>query len=103
MDSTTRSAAAARDDGVARIGKVTRRIGTAAVAGAFLAVAGFAHLIPTHLPHLGLSGDTNGTSTDTGNGGGSGGTSNNGNIQGPAVAPGNGNGSGGSHVRSGGS
>ncbi len=97
-----RDAAAARDDAVARIGRATRWIGTAGAAGALVAAAGFAHLIPTHLPRLNVGGTQGGS-------GGSGGSSSDGSfpqgsggVQGPANAPGNG-GSAPSHVTSGGS
>ena len=96
MRSTTRDAALVRDAGVERIRTTTRRIGGLAVAGTLLAAAGFAHLIPTHLPHLSVGQSGGGNS-----GSGSTGTSNGGGLQGPVTAPGGG--SGPSHVTSGGS
>jgi hypothetical protein len=92
MDSKTRKAAQARDAGVLRIKKTTRLIGTFAVAGGLVMAAGFAHLLPTHLPQANVGRD----------GGGNGGSSNgSGGLQGPNTAPGGG--SGRSHVSSGGS
>jgi hypothetical protein len=95
MDSKTRKAALARDAGVLRIRKTTRLIGACAVAGGVVMAAGFAHLLPTHLPQVNVgheSGD-----------GGTGGSSSNGSsgLQGPNTAPGGGSGS--SQVTSGGS
>ncbi|HEV2637142.1 MAG TPA: hypothetical protein VGX23_18450 [Actinocrinis sp.] len=92
MDARTRKAAQQRDGAVARITAVTWRIGISSVAGAAILAAGFAHLLPTHLPHLGSGpGGGNGTS--------SGGT--NGGLQGPVSGPGQGAGPG--QVSSGGS
>jgi hypothetical protein len=87
MDTSTRKSIAARDEALARTGRVTNRIGAAALAGSLVLMAGFAHLLPTHLPHLNI-----GRNTGTGGNGGSGSGSN---------APGIGSGS--SHVTSGGS
>lgn len=98
MNSKTRDAARARDLGVLRIRKTTRLIGVAAVAGSVVAAAGFAHVLPTHLPQIDNGRD--GTSGG-GGGGGSNGTSNGGGLQGPNTAPGGG--SGPTHVTSGGS
>ncbi|NUS55059.1 MAG: hypothetical protein HOV66_09385 [Streptomycetaceae bacterium] len=94
MDARTRHAIADRDRSLARVGRLTRRAGTFAAAGAVLLGAGFAHLLPTHLPHLG-----NGTGTSDG---GNGGPSTGGGFQSPGTAPGSGNGAP-SHVTSGGS
>ena len=94
MDPRTRKAIQDRDGAVARINAMTWRIGTASFAGALVLAAGFAHLLPTHLPHLGTGqGGGNGTS------GGSNGS--NGGLQGPVSGPGRGSGPG--HVSSGGS
>jgi hypothetical protein len=102
-DSRMRNAAAARDDAVARIGRVTRWIGTAAGAGALVAAAGFAHLIPTHLPQLNVGGSQNGSGgSSSSNGSVPQSTSGNGGLQGPATSPANG-GSAPTHVTSGGS
>ena len=90
MDPRTRKAAAARDGAVARINAMTWRIGTASFAGALVLAAGFAHLLPTHLPHLG-----------GGQGGVGSGNSGQGGLQGPGSGPGQGSGPG--HVHSGGS
>jgi len=91
MDPRTRKAIVARDGAVARINKVTWRIGTASFAGALLLAAGFAHLLPTRLPTFGI-----------GHGGGDGySNGSNGGLQGPGSGPGQGSGTG--HVRSGGS
>jgi hypothetical protein len=92
-ESRARNAAAARDESVARIGRMTRWIGTAAGAGALIAAAGFAHLIPTHLPQLNVGGARNGSGGSSSSGGG---------LQGPATNPGSG-GTTPSHVTSGGS
>lgn len=83
MDSSIRKNVAARDAALDKTGRVTRRIGIAALAGSLALMAGFAHLIPTHLPHL-----SGGDSTGSGSGSG---------------APAPGTGSGPSHVTSGGS
>jgi len=97
-----RNAAAARDDAVARIGRVTRWVGTVGAAGALVAAAGFAHLIPTHLPRLSVGGSQSGSGGSSSGGSSSGSTSQTGGAQGPATAPGNG-GAAPSHVTSGGS
>lgn len=96
MNSKTRDAARARDLGVLRIRKTTRLIGVAAVAGSVVAAAGFAHVLPTHLPQINNGRDGTGTG-----GGGSNGPSNGGGLQGPNTAPGGG--SGPTHATSGGS
>ncbi|MBR7825660.1 hypothetical protein KDK95_05025 [Actinospica sp. MGRD01-02] len=103
MDASTRKNIAARDAALTKTSRVTRRIAVAATAGSLVLMAGFAHLIPTHLPHLSDNGTSgNGTSgTSTGNGGGSGTGSSNGGSSG--TAPGSGSGSGPSQVTSGGS
>lgn len=94
MDVDMRKNIAARDAALIRTGRVTRRIAVAATAGSLVLMAGFAHLIPTHLPHLSVNGTNgNGSGSGTGNGG-SGTTSGNG-------APSSG--SGPSQVTSGGS
>jgi hypothetical protein len=95
MDAGMRKNIAARDAALTKTGRVTRRVAVAATAGSLVLMAGFAHLIPTHLPHESVNGTTgNGTSGGgTGNGGA---TSGNG-------APGSGSGSGPSQVTSGGS
>lgn len=98
MDSRTRKAVSARDAGLLRVSRATRLIGVASVAGAVVVAAGFAHVLPTHLPRVNV-GDGGGS----GSSGGSGGGSSNGSagLQGPNNAPGGGTGS--SQVRSGGS
>jgi hypothetical protein len=102
-ESGTRNAAAARDESVARIGRITRWIGTAAAAGALIAAAGFAHLIPTRLPQLNLGGAGNGSGgSSSSNGSLPQTTSPSGGLQGPATNPGSG-GTAPSHVTSGGS
>lgn len=65
MRNTRREAVQARDEAVQRIGRTTRWIGTAAVAGALLSAAGFAHLIP-HLPRLN-EGDSSSSSSNSTN------------------------------------
>jgi hypothetical protein len=100
MDARTREAVAARDRSVTRVGHLTRRIGSAAAVGAVVLGAGFAHLLPTHLPHFKLSGDTGSSGSSGDNGSSNSGTG--GGIQGPGTVPQQGSGSG-SHVRSGGS
>jgi hypothetical protein len=87
-----RKAVLARDEALSRTRAITRRIGVAAVAGSLVLAAGFAHLIPTHLPR---------PSPGQGNGQGSGG-SGNGGLQGPGSGPGQGSGSS-SQTTSGGS
>ncbi|HZU55131.1 MAG TPA: hypothetical protein VFA06_04635 [Actinocrinis sp.] len=98
MDPKTRKAVSARDAGLVRVSRATRLIGVASVAGAVIAAAGFAHLIPTHLPHLNVD---NGGGSGSGSGG-SGSSNGSGGLQGPNNAPGGG-GSGPSQVQSGGS
>jgi hypothetical protein len=95
MDARTRAAVEARDQSVFRVRRLTRRIGTFGLAGGLLLGAGFAGLLPSHLPHLGGNGtgSGDGTGTSTGDGGG---------LQGPANAPAPGGGAP-SHVTSGGS
>ena len=97
---------AARDEALTKTGRVTRRVGAAAAAGSLVLMAGFAHLIPTHLPHLsgssGGSGNGGGNGTGTGTGTGSTGTGTGGTSTGTG-APGTGSGSGPSQVTSGGS
>ena len=73
--------------------RTTRLVGLASVAGAVIAAAGFAHVLPTHLPQINVG--------SSGNGSGSGSSNGSGGLQGPNNAPGTGSGS--SHVRSGGS
>ncbi|HEY3869674.1 MAG TPA: hypothetical protein VGM10_15030 [Actinocrinis sp.] len=85
MDARIRRSVLARDGALGRIGTLTRRITVASVAGALVLMAGFAHLLPTHLPHVSTSQ----------NGAGSSG------LQGPQSGPGGGNGP--SQVTSGGS
>ena len=92
MDHGTRKAALQRDGAVARINAVTWRIGIVSVAGALVLAAGFAHLLPTHLPHVG-SGQSGGDGTSPGG--------SNGGLQGPVSGPGQGSGPG--QVSSGGS
>ena len=105
MDAGTRKNIAARDAALTKTSRVTRRVAVAATAGGLVLMAGFAHLIPTHLPHLsvnGTSGNGSGGTGGTGTGNGSGsGTSNGGGSSG--TAPGSGSGSGPSQVTSGGS
>lgn len=98
MDARTRDAVAARDRAVSRVSRMTWRIGSVAAAGAVVLGAGFAHLLPTHLPHLQQGGD----SGSSGSSGGSGSSNSGGGLQGPGTAPQQGSGSG-SHVTSGGS
>jgi hypothetical protein len=106
MDSRTRKAINERDGAIARVRTVTWRIGSVAVVGAAVMGAGFANLIPTHLPHVNLGGTGSGSgggSGDSGGNGGSNGTSTgSGGLQAPTVNPGNGGGGGG-NVSSGGS
>lgn len=87
---------AARDEALTKTGRVTRLAAVAATAGSLVMMAGFAHLLPPHIPHLSVNG-TNGGGTSGGGGSGSSGTSS-GNG-----APGSGSGSGPSQVTSGGS
>ena len=100
MDARTRNAVAARDRSVSRVSRITWRIGSFAAAGAVVLGAGFAHLIPTHLPHSGAGGGS-GSSGSTGTNGSSS-SGNGGGLQGPGTVPQQGSGSG-SHVTSGGS
>jgi len=100
MDARTRNAVAARDRSVSRVNHMTWRIGSFAAVGAVVLGAGFAHLIPTHLPHFDPGGDS-GSSGTTGDNGSSN-TGNGGGLQGPGTVPQQGSGSG-SHVTSGGS
>lgn len=97
MDARTRHAIADRDRSLSRVSRLTWRIGTVATAGAVLLGAGFAHLLPTHLPHpnlgTGSSDDRNGGPAGSGTGGG---------FQAPVTPPGTGGGAP-SHVTSGGS
>jgi len=105
MDTSLRKNIAARDAALARTGRVTRRVGTAAAAGSLVLMAGFAHLIPTHLPHLSVNGNGGGGGTG-GGGGGGGGTSTGGGNGSGSTGSGNGapsTGSGPSQVTSGGS
>jgi len=97
MDPRTRKAALARDGAVARINALTWKIGTASFAGTLVLAAGFAHLLPTHLPQVG---EGQGGAGQNGGTGGVPGGSNSG-LQGPGTGPGSGSGAG--HVRSGGS
>ncbi|HET9171045.1 MAG TPA: hypothetical protein VFN97_16525 [Actinospica sp.] len=99
MNADLRKNIAARDAALTKTGRVTRRVAVAATAGSLVMMAGFAHLIPTHVPHLSVNGtDGNGTSgsgSGTGNGG-----------SGTSTGTGNGSpgtGSGPSQVTSGGS
>ena len=101
MDARTRDAVAARDRSVRRVRHMTWRIGSFAAAGAVVLGAGFAHLIPTHLPHFDQGGDS-GSPGSSDDGGGSSNSTNGGGIQGPGTVPQQGSG-GGSHVTSGGS
>jgi hypothetical protein len=102
MDARTRNAVAARDRSMSRVSRMTWRIGSLAAVGAVVLGAGFAHLLPTHLPHIGAGGNSGGGSSNSGNSGNSGSTDNGNNLQSPGTAPQQGNGSG-SHVTSGGS
>lgn len=92
---TRREAVQARDEAVDRIGRTTRWIGTAAVGGALFAAAGFAHLLPTHLPRLN-EGESSSSSSSSNNS-----SSSNGGLQPPGNPPANN--SGPSQVTSGGS
>ena len=117
MRNPGREAITARDEAVERIGRATRWIGTAAVAGALFAAAGFAHLIPTRLPSLN-SGDSSSSSSSSSNSSSnssnsssnssssnsSNSSSSNGGLQPPGNPPANGgSGSGPAQVTSGGS
>jgi hypothetical protein len=104
MDARTRNAVAARDRSVSRVSHMTWRIGSLAAAGAVVLGAGFAHLIPAHLPHFKLGGDSgsSGSSGDNGSSNSGNNSGNDGGIQGPGTVPQQGSGSG-SHVTSGGS
>jgi hypothetical protein len=102
MDAKTRNAVAARDRAVARVSRVTWRIGGVAAVGAVVLGAGFAHLLPTHLPHLGGNSGGGGGTSNSGTSNNSTNTTNSGGIQGPGTTPQQGSGSG-SHVTSGGS
>jgi hypothetical protein len=77
MDANMRKNIAARDAALNKTGRVTRRVAVAATAGSLVLMAGFAHLIPTHLPHLSVNG-TNGNGTSGGGSGSSGTSSGNG-------------------------
>ena len=97
MDARTRAAVAARDRAVTRVSRMTWRIGSFAAVGAMVLGAGFAHLIPTHLPHFSESGDSGSSGGD-----GSSGSHNGNGPQGPGTVPRQSSG-GASHVTSGGS
>lgn len=86
MDTSVRRNIAARDAALVKTGRVTRLIAAGAAAGSLVLMAGFAHLIPTHLPHPSVGSNGGGGSSGTSSGNG---------------APSNG--SGPSHVTSGGS
>ncbi|MBS2538616.1 hypothetical protein KGQ20_38305 [Catenulispora sp. NF23] len=106
MDARTRDAIAARDRAVSKVSHTTWRIGGVAAIGAVAIGAGFAHVLPNHLPHLNLGG-TSGSSGSSGgsNSSGDNGSSNSGNsggVQSPNTVPQQGSGNG-SHVTSGGS
>lgn len=109
MDARTRDAVNARDRAVSKVSHTTWRIGGFAAIGAVALGAGFAHLLPSHLPHLNLGG-TSGSSGSSGSSGGSNtsgdngssNSDNSGGIQSPNTVPQQGSG-GGSHVTSGGS
>jgi hypothetical protein len=94
MDAATRHAIDARNQAMARVRRLTRGIGTLGLAGGLLLGAGFAHLLPTHLPRI-----SEGTSGSSDDGGGTAKTG--GGLQGPGTVPAPAG--GGSHVRSGGS
>lgn len=96
MDTSLRKNIAARDESLAKIRRATRRIAAASAAGSLVFVAGFAHLIPTGLPHASQNGGGGGTS------GGAGGTGN-GTANGGNGTTGLSHGSGPSQVTSGGS
>ena len=100
MDARTRNAVAARDRAVRRVSHMTWRIGSFAAVGAVVLGAGFAHLLPTHMPHFKQGDDSGGSGSAGTSGSSNSGTS--GGIQGPGSAPQQGSGSG-SHVTSGGS
>jgi hypothetical protein len=99
MEPDPRRTIAARDAALARTGRLTRRAALAATAASLVLMAGFAHLIPTHLPHL-SGGDGSGSGGSGSASGGGGGNSGSGTGTGTA-APGSG--SGPSQVTSGGS
>lgn len=100
MDARMRDAVAARDRAVSRVSRMTWRIGGIAVVGAVTLGAGFAHLLPTHLPHFNLNGDSGSSGSSGDNGSSS--SDNGGGLQGPGTVPQQGSGSH-SHVTSGGS
>jgi hypothetical protein len=85
MDGRLSRSVLARDGALGRIGSVTRWIAAASVAGALVLMAGFAHLLPTHLLHVAVNRDGSGSSG----------------LSGPQSGPGGGSGSG--QVTSGGS
>ena len=98
MDARTRHAIADRDRALSRVNRLTWHAGTLAAAGAVLLGAGFAHLLPTHLPpDSGNSGPPT-----SGTGGGTSGSSTGGGFPAPATPPAAGSGAP-SHVTSGGS
>lgn len=107
MDVSMRKNIAARDEALTKTGRVTRRVGAVAAAGSLVLMAGFAHLIPTHLPHLSGGGSGTGTGgTGTGTGGGTSTGTGTGTGAGTSTGtgtPGPGSGSGPSQVTSGGS
>jgi len=107
MDVSMRKNIAARDEALTKTGRVTRRVGAVAAVGSLVLMAGFAHLIPTHLPHLSGSGSGSGSG---GSGTGTGGTGTGGTGTGSGTSTGTGtgtpapgSGSGPSQVTSGGS
>jgi hypothetical protein len=106
-DAGSRESAFTRDGSLARISKLTWRVGAAAVAGTLLLMAGFANALPIHLPHFsaGQNGGGSGASGGSSGSGNSGNSGSSGGLQGPGIGPGSGSsdGSGQSQVRSGGS
>ncbi len=101
MRNHRREAVQARDEAVERISRTTRWIGTGAVAGALVAAAGFAHLLPTHLPRLNEGDSSSSSSSSSNNSSSNNSSSSNSGLQPPGNPPGNS--SGPSQVTSGGS
>jgi hypothetical protein len=62
MDTELRKNIAARDAALVKTGRVTRVAAVAATAGSLVLMAGFAHLIPPHLPHVSVNGPNSGGS-----------------------------------------
>jgi hypothetical protein len=71
MDTSLRKNIAARDAAPAKTRRAIRRVAAPAAAASLVPAGGFAHLIPTHPPHLSVGGTgTGGRRSGTGHGSG---------------------------------